>query len=71
LDLYDGNGALLRSNDNWRDGREAEIRDTGMAPSNDLEAAIVETLPAGAYTAVVAGKDGSTGIGLIEVFNLQ
>jgi hypothetical protein len=41
-----------------------------MSPDH-LEAAIVETLPAGSYTAVVAGKDGSTGIGLVEVFNPQ
>lgn len=71
LSLFDGNGALLRTNDNWRDGQETEIRNTGMVPADDLEAAIVETLPAGSYTAVVSGKDGGTGIGLIEVFNLQ
>ena len=71
LELHDGNGALLRSNDNWRDTQEAEIQNSGVAPSGEFEAAMIQTLPPGAYTAVVAGKDNSTGVGLIEVFNLE
>jgi hypothetical protein len=71
LELHDGNGALLSGNDNWRDTQEAEIRNSGVAPSRELESAIVETLAPGAYTAVVAGKDNSTGVGLIEIFNLE
>jgi hypothetical protein len=70
LELHDGNGLLIRTNDNWRDAQEAEIRQSGAAPSNDLESAIIETLPAGSYTAVVSGKDGA-GTGLIEVYNLE
>jgi len=71
LDLYDGNGALLRTNDNWRDTQQTEIQQSGASPSSDFESAIVETLPAGSYTAVVTGKDASAGIGLIEVFSLE
>ena len=71
LELHDGNGAHLRGNDNWRDTQEAEIRNSGVAPANELESAIVQTLAPGAYTAVMAGKDNGTGVGLIEVFNLN
>jgi hypothetical protein len=71
LELHDGNGGVIRSNDNWRDSQEAEIQRTGVAPAHDLEAAMIATLPAGAYTAVVAGGNNSTGVGLIEVFNLE
>jgi hypothetical protein len=71
LELHDGNGALLRRNDDWRDTQEAEIRNSGVAPANELESAIVQSLAPGAYTAVMAGKDNSTGVGLIEVFNLD
>jgi DNA-binding beta-propeller fold protein YncE len=71
LELHDGNGALLRSNDNWRDNQETEIRNSGMAPASELESAMVETLPAGAYTAVVAGENNGAGVGLIEIFHLE
>lgn len=72
LDLYDGNGTLLISNDNWKDdaSEAAEIIATGMPPQNDLEAAIVITLPPGAYTAIVEGKDGGTGVALAELYHL-
>jgi hypothetical protein len=70
LELRDSNGALLRSNDNWKDQQRSQIEATGLAPSMDAEAAIVAELPPGAYTAIVAGKDG-TGVGLIEVYNLR
>lgn len=71
LELRDGNGALLRSNDNWRSDQEAEIIATTIPPTDDLEAAIVQTLPAGAaYTAIVRGVNGTTGVGLVEVYTL-
>ena len=71
LELHDGAGALLASDDNWRDGGQAaEILGTGIAPTNDLESAIVASLAPGAYTAIVAGKDNSTGVGLVEVYNI-
>ena len=71
LELRDSNGVLLQSNDNWRDNQSAAIEATGIAPTNDLEAAILVTLEPGSYTAVVAGKDGRVGVGLIEVYNLS
>jgi hypothetical protein len=70
LELRDGNGVLLLSNDNWKDSQQAAIEATGVAPQNDREAAILATLQPGSYTAIAAGKDGTTGVGLIEVYNL-
>jgi hypothetical protein len=73
LDLYDGNGTLLLADDNWRDDPDqaADILASGIAPQNDFEAAIITTLPPGAYTAVVAGKDGATGVAIAEVYHLH
>jgi hypothetical protein len=73
LELRDGNGALLRSNDNWRSDQEAQIIATTIPPTNDLESAIVTTLPANgaSYTAIVRGVGGTTGIAVVEVYALQ
>lgn len=71
LELHDSNGALLQSNNDWRDQQETEIRQTSLAPNNDAEAAIVADLAPGAYTAVVAGQGGETGVALVEVFALR
>src|SRR5205809_7868898 len=73
LERRDGNGTLIRSNDNWRSDQEAEILATGIPPTNDLEAAIVATLPANdsVYTAVVRGTDGTTGIAVVEIYGLN
>ena len=73
LELRDGDGTLLRSNDNWRSDQEAEIIATTIPPTNDFEAAIVQTLPANgaAYTAIVRGAHGTIGVGLVEVYALQ
>lgn len=73
LELRDGNGALIRGNDNWRSDQQAEILATGIPPSNDLESALVETLPGGgaAYTAIVRGVNGATGVALVEVYSLN
>jgi hypothetical protein len=71
LELRDGNGVLLEQNDNWKDHQQAAIEGTGIPPRNDLESAILTTLPAGSYTAIAAGKGGTTGLGLIEVYNIR
>jgi len=71
LELHDANGALIQSNDNWRSDQETEIVATNLPPSNDLESAIVLTLTSGAYTAIVRGRDDATGVGLVEIYNLQ
>jgi hypothetical protein len=73
LELRDVNGGLIASNDNWRSDQEAEIIATGIPPSNDLESAIVATLPANgaSYTAIVRGVNGTTGVAVVEVFALN
>jgi hypothetical protein len=71
LELYDGNGGLVADNHDWRDDQEAEIINTGLAPSNDLEAAIVRDLAPGTYTAIVRGKNDATGLAVVEVYNLN
>ena len=70
LELHNGNGTAIASNDNWRDTQQASIQFAGIPPSNDLESAIVQTLAPGAYTAIVRGKNNGTGVGLIEVYDL-
>ncbi len=70
LELHDSNGTLLAFDDNWRDAQEGIISSTGLAPSDDREAAIFAHLAAGAYTAVVYGTDGTTGVGLVEAYNI-
>jgi phospholipase/lecithinase/hemolysin len=71
LTLVDSSGKPLRTNDNWRDTQAAEIIATGIPPQNDLESAIVTTLTAGPYTAVLAGQSSTTGNGLVEVYDLE
>ena len=71
LELRDGNGGLVAANDNWHDGPAHEIEESKLAPANDLESAVITTLPSGAYTAVIHERNGQSGIGLFEVYNLQ
>jgi CSLREA domain-containing protein len=71
LELHDGNGNLLATNDNWRDTQQAQIQATGHAPSTDAESAIVQTLAPGGYTAIVRGANNTTGVALVEVFGLN
>ncbi|MEO8438598.1 MAG: DUF4331 family protein, partial [Spartobacteria bacterium] len=70
IEIYQGT-TLIASNDNWRDTQEAEIMATGLAPQNDLEAAVVLTVGPGAYTMIVRGKDGTTGVALVEGYDLD
>src|SRR5205807_9846125 len=58
-------------NDNLGDTQEAEIIATGIAPTNNLESAIVVTLNPGPYTAIVSGKNNTSGVGLVEVYDLD
>lgn len=69
LELRDSAGQLIVENDNWRDSQETEIIASGLAPSNEQESAIAVTLAPGAYTAVVQGSGGETGIALVEVYD--
>ncbi|MFL6590013.1 MAG: pectinesterase family protein [Chthoniobacterales bacterium] len=70
LELHDGNGITIAVNDNWRDTQQSEVEATGLPPADDHESAIVATLPAGPYTAVLAGRSGGVGIGLVEVYKI-
>ncbi|MEY2490212.1 MAG: hypothetical protein QOC70_2154 [Verrucomicrobiota bacterium] len=71
LELHRSTGALLTSNDNWRETQEAEIISSGLAPQNNLESALIATLQPGAYTAIVSGQGGASGVGLVEVYDLD
>ena len=71
LDLYDSVGNLLQSDDNWQDTQAQTLRDLQLAPANDSESAIVRTLAPGAYTVVLRGQNNGSGVGLVEVYDLQ
>lgn len=77
LELHDGNGTLVATNDNWKlndqtqQSQETEVRATTIPPSNDLESAILTTLSPGNYTAILSGKNGGTGVAVVEVYNLH
>jgi hypothetical protein len=74
LELHDGNGATLESNDNWMDSPNKQaIIDSTIPPSDPSESAIVRTLPANGaqYTAILRGVNGTTGIAVVEVYALQ
>jgi hypothetical protein len=74
LELRDSNGGLIRSNDNWNDdpAQAAQVTAVGLQPKDNAESAIAAVLGPGAYTAIVAGKDADpTGVGVVEIYNLQ
>ncbi len=71
LELYDGSGTNLTTNDDWMDTQETEIEATGLAPTDDRESAVLTTLAPGAYTAIIRGAVDTTGVGLVEVYHLQ
>ncbi len=70
LELYNGSGAVLAINDNWTDTQQTDIEDTGAAPTVAAESAIIRDLTAGSYTVVERGKNGGTGVGLVEIYDL-
>ena len=65
------NGALIQSNDNWKDTQQTEIEATCLQPTSDMESAIFQTLAPGAYTAILSGSSGLTGVAPAEVYWLQ
>jgi len=69
--IYDSNHGIVATNDNWKSSQQTEIQATGLAPQNDLESAVIVTLPPGSYTAIVSGNNGGTGIALAEVYDLD
>jgi hypothetical protein len=71
LELRDENGSLLVANNDWQDDatQAAELTAAGLAPTEDQESAIAATLPPGLYTAILAGLNDTTGVGLVEVYD--
>ena len=71
LQLRDGNGAIVLENDDWKTGQKQELESLGLQPTNDLEAALVTTIPPGPYTAQIRGKGNVSGVGVVQVYFLQ
>jgi arylsulfate sulfotransferase len=72
LSVYNSSGDLIGTNDNWQsDVNHSVVEANGLAPANPLEAAQVRTLPPGAYTVIVTGKDATPGIGLVELYDIS
>ena len=71
LELHDSDGVTIAANDNWRSDHEGEIIGTTLAPTNDAESAILAALVPGRYTAVVRGKGDTTGVALVEAYQLD
>jgi hypothetical protein len=72
IELRDRNGELLASNDDWQTDQKAAIEATNLQPSDSRESAIVMTnFEPGPYTAIVRGKNGSMGVGLVEIYDVQ
>jgi hypothetical protein len=80
LELHDGTGALIASNDDWQHtiiggiitrSQVLDIQNSGYAPGNQNESAIIATLPPGNYTAIVRGVNNTTGVALVEVYDLD
>lgn len=71
LELHASDQTLITTNDNWKIPAQGDIEATQLQPTDDLESAIVTTLAPGSYTAVVTGKDGATGVGLVEGYDLD
>lgn len=71
LELHDGSGTLLATNDDWKSDQRADIEATTLQPSDDRESALLRTLTPGNYTAIVRGKLDTTGVALVEAYNLQ
>ena len=71
LELHDKDGVTIASNDDWRSDQETEIIATTIPPPNDAESAIVAILTPAAYTAIVRGKNNTTGLALVEAYQLN
>ncbi len=71
LVLNNSQGQLVASNDNWRSTQATEIQAARLAPGDDREAALIATLPPGAYTAIVSGAGGAVGVGIVEAYDLD
>ena len=72
IEVYEGGGVLIATNDNWQDAEtRQQIIDSGLAPKHEREPALWGVINPGAYTVVVRGKDNTSGIGLVEIYDLD
>ena len=71
LELRNQSGTLVAENGDWKTTQQTAIEATGAPPTDDREAALIETLSAGNYTAILRGTDNTTGVGVVEIYNLQ
>jgi hypothetical protein len=72
IEVHGASGELIGANDNWKDAvTRQQISDSGLAPGDDLESALWGTINPGAYTVILSGKDGGTGVGSIEAYDLD
>lgn len=71
LEVHNASGAIIASNNNWQDSQAAQITASGLAPTDPRESAILATLSAGGYTAIVRGVSDTTGVALVEIYNLS
>jgi hypothetical protein len=71
LELRDSNGALVESNDNWKDSNEVGVTATAIAPADERESAIVRQLAPGNYTTVLRGNNNTAGIALVEIYRSE
>ncbi len=71
LELHNGQGDLIASNDNWKSAQRTAIEKTGIPPAEAREAALLTTLSPGNYTAVLRGAAGGVGVGLVEAYQLE
>lgn len=71
LELHAADGSLIASNNNWKDTQQAAIEDTTIPPGDDLESAIIANLAPANYTAILSGQNGTSGLGLVEIYDLE
>ena len=71
IELHDAAGVTIAINDNWRTTQQTEIQQTGIPPTDDRESAMVATLAAGPYTVILRGANNTSGIGLVEIYDLD
>jgi hypothetical protein len=72
IELRNRDGDLVASNDDWQSTQKTEIEATGLAPTDSRESAILlRNFEPGPYTAIVRGKNSTTGVGLVEIYDVQ
>lgn len=71
IELHKSDGSVVMANDDWKETQRTEIQQTGLAPKDDRESAIVVSLDPGNYTVILSGKNGTSGIGLVEAYDVD